>query len=306
MLKALSLLSLLSFGACMVGEADDDDVVSIEGKKAAELRIIQHNIEKRQSVLERVIAHAQNIDAHAIALQEVCPAQVAWLRANVGTVWTVGASFGTKRTLNGCDLPDGTHDVTANVVIWTKGTGGKLTEYTDLAKSLPTAPGNRTVCVEFERANVPVHLCSVHLISADWKDPATQITHDGAAVRLMQTTALKQIARDNWFNGARNHFGIIAGDFNGSPTTEALDKMYDDALGGNGEFTEYNRSGNSRTGQMTATADGSNTEDGQPYSKKIDYVFFSTNRAPLDGPAVQVVDTASDHNMVTSTVMMRK
>lgn len=144
----------------------------------------------------------------------------------------------------------------------------------------------------------------MHLISADWVDPLTQTAYDGKVLRLQQTTKLRQIARD-WFEGSKNHFGIIAGDFNAQPTTEAIDKMYDAALGGNGDFTEYNRSGSSRDGQMTAHADADN-DSGMAYDKKIDYVFLSTNRVAIDGPAVDIKKDASDHDMVTSTARMRR
>lgn len=297
------LLCLLATSACMVGEDEDDDLV-IAGARSAAVRIVQHNIEKKPAVLERALAKANEIDAHGLALQEVCPKEVAWLRATYGAVWTIGEVPGKKPAIVGCDLPDGTHDKPSSIVIWTGGTGGKVTPYPVLAAPA-NAPGSM-VCVQFERAKVPVHLCSTHLISGDWKDNATGIVYDGATVREKQTTAIKQIARDEWFAGPRNHFGIIGGDFNGQPGQPPLDKLYDNALGGTGEFTEYNRSGASRNGEVTSEADGSNTESGEPFSRKIDYVFFSTNRAPIDGPAVNVIPTASDHHMLVSTVHMRK
>jgi endonuclease/exonuclease/phosphatase family metal-dependent hydrolase len=99
---------------------------------------------------------------------------------------------------------------------------------------------------------------------------------------------------------------LLGGDFNGEPDTAPLDLMYPKALNGSGDFTEYNRSGSSRDGQDTAHSDGSNTDDGLPYSKKIDYVFFSRNHAPLDGPAVDIHKDASDHDMLTSSAMMQK
>ena len=82
--------------------------------------------------------------------------------------------------------------------------------------------------------------------------------------------------------------------------------MYASELGGQGDFTEYNRSGNSRNGQDTAHANGANTEDGQPYSKKIDYVFFSTNRAGINNGDAQIQKDTSDHDMLTSSTMMDK
>ncbi len=299
----LLLLGLLSTG-CIVGDdgsEDEDDLALAAGDNTVAVRIVSHNIEKKQAVLEKTIAHAMNIKAHGIALQEVCPDQVAWLQANLGGRWTISVNPGKKVAVKGCDLPGGLHDKPANVAIWTGGTGGKSTEYQSL--SMPSNSVGGMACVKFERAKVPVHLCSVHLISADWVDPNTGIAYDGKVLRLQQTTKLKQIARDNWFAGSKNHFGIYAGDFNAQPTTEAIDKLYDPALRGNGDFTEYNRSGASRDGQMTAHADGDN---GVADDKKIDYVFFSTNRAAIDGPAVDIKTDASDHDMLTSTARMRR
>lgn len=308
MANAVPWMLLLSLGACIVGdgtEDEDDEVDALAfGANTAAVRIVQHNIEKKDEVLRQTIRHAMDIKAHAIALQEVCPSQVEWLRANLGGRWTIVVDPGDKAARVGCDLPGGLHDKPTNVAIWTGGTGGKGTVYQELS-SITGSPGGMA-CVKFERAKVPVHLCSAHLISGDWTDPATGITHDGAAIRLQQTTRIKQIARDNWFAGSKNHFGILAGDFNGQPNSPALDKIYDNALGGTGEFTEYNRSGGSRDGRNTAHADGSNTESGEPYSRKIDYVFFSTNRAAVDGPAVDIIRDASDHDMIVSTAHMRK
>lgn len=140
-----------------------------------------------------------NIKAHAIALQEVCPDQVAWLQANLGGRWTISVNPGTKTARVGCDLPGGLHDKPANVAIWTGGSDGKVSEYASLSN--PANSAGSMACVHFERSKVPVHLCSAHLISADWVDPNTQIAYDGKVLRLAQTTKLKQLARDSLVRG---------------------------------------------------------------------------------------------------------
>jgi hypothetical protein len=301
----LLALPILSATACVVGDSEDDDTLLIEGPTQAAIRIVQHNIEKRADALANAINEAKSTNAHGIALQEFCPVDVAKLRAQYGSKWTIGEVTGKRRALTGCDLPDGTHDYPSTLVIWTGGTGGKVDPYPALGA--PAAAPGLMVCVKFDRAKVPVHFCSAHLISADWTDPTTGTKYDGEAVRDNQTSKIRQIAREEWFGGAKNHFGIVAGDFNGQPNTPPLDKMYDGALAsGKGDFTEYNRSGAGRDGHDTAHADGSHTTDGQPYSKKIDYIFFSTNRAPLNGPNVTIEPDSSDHDMVTSTVQMKK
>jgi hypothetical protein len=302
----VAMLTLFT-SACVVGdfgdEGEDDDLL-IEGRTSAPITIIQHNIEKRRPVLEQTLARAEAIDAHGIALQEVCPVDVAWLLATYDSKWAIAVGEGKRPAINGCDLPDGTHDKPSNVVIWRKSNTGVESDYPQLPG--PVGSPGYMVCLRVERANVPVHLCSAHLISADWKDNTTGITYDGEELRGKQTSFIKQLARDEWFAGSKNHFGIVAGDFNGKPYTPPLEKMYDNALGGTGEFTDYNRTPGTRNGQVTAVADGSHTEDGQPVNKQIDYIFFSTNRAPIDGPAAIVKDDASDHHMVTATVQMKK
>jgi hypothetical protein len=301
----LLTLPILSQTACLVGDEGGDDSLLIEGPTQAAVRIVQHNIEKRADALQNAIDEAKATNAHGIALQEVCPVDVAKLRAQYGSKWTIAEVKGKNPALTGCDLPGGTHDIPSTLAIWTGGTTGKVDPYPSLGT--PAAAPGLMVCVQFDRAKVPVHLCSAHLISADWTDPATGTRYDGEMVRDNQTSKIRQIAREDWFAGTKNHFGIVAGDFNGQPNTPPLDKMYDAAIGaGKGDFTEYNRNGAGRDGHDTAHADGSHTTDGQPYSKKIDYIFFSTNRAPINGANVSIEPDSSDHDMVTSTVQMRK
>ncbi len=294
-------------GGCLADVEDygDDEDLLIEGKTSAPVRIVSHNIEKKFEVLQGTLAKAKAIDAHGIALQEVCPDQLQWLRTNYGDEWTIAAVRGKKPALVGCDLPDGSHDYPHSVAIYRGGTnaGGKVY---DALGGPANAPGNELACVQFERAKVDVHLCSVHMIAFDWKEPVTGTMYDGAAVREQQAAGIKQIARTEWFDGGKNHFGIVAGDFNSQPNTPVLDKFFDASLGGTGNFTEYNRSGGQRNGEVTAHSEGNGTESGEPYSRKIDYIMFSTNRAPIDGPAVQIIPDESDHDMLVSTVQMKK
>lgn len=300
----LALLVLHVTTGCLDGiedvGPDDDEELLIEGARRAPIRIVQHNIEKKQAVLEKAIQKANAIDAHGITLQEVCPAQVDWLIANYGSRWSIATVPG-KKARPGCEMPDGSPGYPHDVVIWRGGTDARVRTY-DALGGPANAQGNQLVCLGFDRTKVPVHLCSAHLIAGDWVDPATGTTYDGATVREQQAAGIKQIAA-GWFDGAKNHFGIIAGDFNSQPGGAALDKLYDGALGGNGAFTEYNRSGASRNGRDTSTAED---DSGETSSRKIDYVFFSTNRAPLDGPEVDIIPDDSDHDMLVSTVHMRK
>jgi hypothetical protein len=302
---ALISVSLPLTSACLDGveSLDGDETLTIEGPKRAPIRVIQHNIEKKPEVLQVVLEEAAAIDAHGITLEEVCPPELAALRAKYGSKWTISSVSLGKRSANGCDLPDGTHDFTQIVAIWTGGTTGNVSKHEDLAT--PASVPGAMACVSFERGNVPVHLCAVHLISADFTDPATGIVYDGEKARVEETASIKRITGE-WFSGAKNHFGIIGGDFNSGPGLPAMDNLYAPALGGTGSFVEYNRSGGSRAGTETAHSAADPVTGTPGSSRKIDYIFFSANRAPVDGPAVDVSPDASDHDMVTSLVSMKK
>jgi hypothetical protein len=291
---------LLFATACITGEFTDesepldDDAAALGG--SVPVRVVQHNIEKKMDALQNALKKATSSGAEAITLQEVCPDQLQWLQANYGTRWSIASVQGKKPAITGCDLPGGLHDTPTDVAIWLGGTGGKGKPFRDLGG--PAAAPGQMVCLEFPHKKVDVHVCSVHLISADWTDSAGTL-HDGATIRERQTTGIKQETQ-GWIN--RGDFVIVGGDFNGKPSSPPLDKIYDNKLGGTGNFTEYNRTGAGRDGKDTAHADG----DGQPFSRKIDYIFFSTNRAPLDGPAVDIEKDSSDHDMLTSTAQMKK
>ena len=301
----IAALLVLSTTACLTGEftdeptPPDDDAAALAA--TVPIRIVQHNVEKRLNVIQSTLHKAMMSGAEAITLQEVCPDQLQWLRDNYGSRWTIGSVTGKRPAATGCDLPGGLHAIPNDVVIYLGGTGANVDTFPILTQP-PRSPG-QMVCLKFERAKVDVHVCSAHLVSADWTDPDTMIKYDGEALRENETTRIKQVTLD-WIE--KGHFVVVGGDFNGKPSSAPLDKMYDGKLGGNGRFTEYNRSGAGRDGQTTAMTSGDNTENGQPYAKKIDYVFFSTNRAPIDGPNVDLVDDDSDHDMLTSTAHMKK
>jgi endonuclease/exonuclease/phosphatase (EEP) superfamily protein YafD len=295
-----AVLSLVATSACLdgitdVGDSDDEDLL-IEGKVSAEIRAVQHNVWKQQSAINHAISKAQNTDAHVIMLEELCPGQKDAILSQYGAQWTIGVVAAKRPAQGGCPLPDGTQEVPFDVVIY-RGKGGSVKAFNELAGPL-NAPGNKMVCVLFERANVPVHACAIHLISADWTDPATGIAYQGDDIRDRQATAVKKQARE-WLD--KGHFVILGGDFNSTPNKDAMNKFYDGSFGGGGDFTEYNRPAGSRDGEATTDA---KPEGGG--ARKIDYIFFSTNRAPINGDRANIVATDSDHNMVVSKVQMKK
>lgn len=299
-------VSLILLASC-VGDAPEDelDFDTFAKNGSVPVTIGQHNIEKKNDVFNLALHHAMNAGALGITLEEVCPAETAYLKANFPK-WTIVDVPQRHPAVVGCDNPGvpGGHDVPNTIAIYTGGNDGQPDRYPVI--SAPAVAPGVMACVKFDHKGVTIHLCAAHLISADYKDTSVTpaVTYNGEDVRGNQTGKLRDIA-DAWI--AKGHFVILSGDFNGKPETAPLDKIYDTSFkNGKGHFTEYNRDGANRQGQDTAASDGSHTEDGQAYSKKIDYVFFSTNRAPIDGQKPNISGDNSDHDMVTSTVQMKK
>ena len=297
-MKYLALLTALA--GCVTDVEDDGPSFDSLAKKS--VTIVQHNVEKKQGPIDNAIQSAQATGALGIALEEVCPDQLARLQAAHGTQWTIGFVQQKHAPSEGCDNPaaPGGHDIPFVVAIWTGGTNGSVQAFPALGA--PAAAPGEMVCVSFTFAKMQSHLCAAHLISAKWTDPATNTVYDGEDVRKRQVKHVADI------NHAWVHAGdvaIVAGDFNGQPDTAPLDLMYVPALGGSGDFTEYNRT-NGRDGIDTAHANGNNTTTGEAYAKKIDYVFFSRNHAPLAGAMPAFQKDTSDHDMVTSTAQIAK
>lgn len=292
MTKGLLFTSIAClFGAsCIVGQEGDYEDEETSGEVSgptARFTIVQHNIEKKDGPLATALDAGKN--AEAITLQEVCPDQLASL---IGTArargWTLSSAIVPHAGCPG--------DVNPSVVaIWTGGPDGEVSKVDQLG-STAMVPG-QAACVAFNFKKVRTHVCSVKLISTAKPDGAAEV------IRRTQTDALRKLARDNWFGG-RNEFGVIAGDFNANVDQTSIDSLYAPQIGGHGDFTEYNRgNGNTRDGQPTAHATGENGN----YAKKIDYVFFSTNRASINnGPNVSITPTGSDHDMVISAAMMAR
>lgn len=284
---------------------------------AVQIRVVSHNIEKdlpSPSALDQAVQKASDSDADFIALQEVCPSQYEGLKAQVQRQnWTIDYVEQSNPTRNGCNGA-----IPRVVIVWRGGSKGETKAFTNLT-GIPGAPGNGMVCVKVNKHDVMVHACSVHLASTDWKSPES-VLHQGSDLRMAAITTIKQKARE-WIQ--QGDFVVIAGDFNANPSRLEMSKMYDPRIPGaqrglEGDFTEYNRdSPNTREGKWTANPppqpadpqdpnyDPNNPPMKDPPPKKIDYIFFSTNRAPLYADSFQQPQaTGSDHRMITSTAQM--
>ncbi len=286
-----------SLVGCMVGDGTEpiDEDLEVYSKKAAvDVTFVQHNIEKKAEVLAIAVNHAVNQDALGMTLEEVCPGDVAALRT-AHPSWTIVDVQQKHLPVEGCDNPaaSGGHDFGHVLAVYFHSDGAP-DPHPDLGA--PAAAPGEMACVKFDHKGVTVHLCAAHLISTKFGDT------DGETIRENQTQKIRQITTP-WINNG--HFVVVGGDFNGKPETHALDYLYDKGYFGGaalGQFTEYNRSGGSRQGGTTAATSDDN-DAGMVFKKKIDYLFFSSNRADMNGPNIQNQPDASDHNMITSTVI---
>ncbi len=214
----------------------------IAGAQAAPgtLVVIDHNIEKRPSVLARAVDEARARNADVMTLQEVCATDAATL-ASQHPGWT--SHFMTSRP-GGCG---GNNDV-GTLLVWRGGSTARDDDY-----ALTADPGRtpHLSCLTFGSAPVR-HVCSVHLVATN-----------GATIRPQQTHDIKALTRD-WIQD--NHLVVVGGDFNAVPDDPAMDNMFARGAGNTGRFV----SAHELEGRAQSTTDN---------GRHIDYVFISENRA---------------------------
>jgi len=141
-------------------------------------------------------------------------------------------------------------------------------------------------CVKFTKGGTDVHGCATHLqVYGD----------DDMSDRTHQTGRIKQIT-DPWI--AKGDSAIVGGDFNAKPDSAPMTNMYQP--GGAGAFVE---AAQLKSGKAART--GPNTVGG----RKIDYIFFSSNKTPLkSGGQLVQVDTRPNkpsHMMLKATASLR-
>lgn len=249
--------------------------------------IIQQNTDKFGVTADRAIQAANNSNAMAITLQEVCRSKLDELmRLNPGWAFS-SVVYRSQQCIDGTD--------NMNVVIWRGGNAGQanFSSFSDLGGAgdvIPDdpneygtdAPGSMA-CLRFSANSRIFRVCSLHLWVGDQN------------ARIAQAKDIKSIAA-GWI--ANGESVILGGDFNAKPFHTEMDYLYNSYLGGNGRFTEYNRDVvGQRAGNPTARTLAN--ED-----KQVDYIFWSDNRSPnsLSGSARSINDDAdSQHHRYRAT-----
>ena len=257
------------------------DAVASATQAPTRVRVVNHNIEKRAPVLQRSLRIARRTKAQIILLQEVCWWQAAEVRRQ-HPEWTI--SYLPERNRDQCRKSGyggdtlGLRRKVGNLAIWTGGpTGGTSTIVFDNQRV--NGDGTGLACVTW--VDVVRHrACSVHLIAPQ--------TSEDVRVRTLQARDTARIAAP-WI--AQDDLVVLGGDFNAEPGRRTMRFLY--KSGGKGQFREAadSRSSGRRCQCARRTVD--------QRAVKIDYVFFSANRAGAGTRRkLRIVPTVSDHHLL--------
>lgn len=257
---------------------------------ATRIKVVQHNTDQQEARWTRVLGKGDTSDL--LLVQEVCQKWVEDARANPAYAgWTF--SFHRQKrttTANATTVCPTSADGTTwkgPVAVHT-GAGSASRQ----SKLLDKSDGQRfgMACVLFTHGGRKVHGCATHLQVYNDKDLAD---------RTRQTAAIKRITTP-WIV-ERGHSVVLGGDFNMTPTRRPMSSIYQP--NGNGRFVE---------GHQLATKKGARTGEPTVFDKdgtgerKIDYVFFSSNRTPLrSGGTLSVTPVNGGHGILTATATIR-
>ena len=200
-----------------------------------------------------------------ISLNEVCRTQFDFLRARLGELGYGDGAFSNNHP-PACDGAG-----FGNAVFTTD----PIQDSRNIQLPNPVGAGEERgmLCVD----TVFYFGCSTHL-STETENQLSQVVH------------VASVAEDELDAGKRV---IVAGDLNMEPENSALNSLYEDCYGGNGQFGEGDAS-------PYCTKTGENTAG----NRKIDYIFFDTqNFGDFEGDVTG--SNASDHNMLWATAQLR-
>jgi len=286
MIYLLAVVVLPGTLASSRASADAGDATSAESSEPlglSKFRVIDHNIEHRDSALRLAVEKALATRAQAITLQEVCFGQVRRLR-RLHPDWTIAWMPGVvnDRCSERASLVSPVErQKSGNVAIWTGGGWGRTSTFA-FTRQLDRGQHRGMACVTY-RAGARVRICSVHLLSAN--EPVSR--------RIIRTAQAREVHRmtTEWVRA--DELVVVGGDFNAPPNKRALDYLYQ--FRGRGHFREAlgrpDRGRDCRCKSQT-TFDGGRT--------KIDYIFFSANRmTDTAARQLRVFRSLSDHHILS-------
>ncbi|MFC7486769.1 endonuclease/exonuclease/phosphatase family protein [Knoellia sp. CPCC 206453] len=254
------------------------------------IKVVQHNTDQIEARWTRVLGKGDSNDL--LLAEEVCQKWVEDARANPAYAGWKFSFHRQKRTttdnaLNVCPASADGSTWKGPVAVYT-GTGASTTQ----DKLLDKSDGQRfgMACVTFTHAGRKVHGCATHL----------QVYHDkDLADRTRQTAAIKRITTP-WIQ-EKGHSVIVGGDFNMTPSRSPMSNVYQTR--GSGRFIEANQL---RTGSDARAGEPTVFDEDGTGQRKIDYVFFSSNRTPLgSGGTLTVTPINEAHGILAATAHIR-
>lgn len=277
--------ALAAAGMALTGAVGAMSTTTAAAATAAEaapvkLRIVQHNTDQKDYRWNQVVAMAESGNWDAVTAQEVCSGWQAALKAKHPD-WTI--VYRTQQKKSDC-----AGGAKGNVAIHP----GPGSTSKNLFKVAGEDKQFSIVCVAFTKASRKVHACSTHF---------TVYAKNPADVRLRQAQRVKEIT-GKWIR--KGHAVVVAGDLNTTPSAAALNPIYQFPAGrSSGSFVEA-----AQLKSKTAKRVGGDTVEG----RKIDYVFFSTNRTPLSaGGTLKLIPTKTPeepkqpHKILQATTTLR-
>lgn len=291
--------------AACSGDADDADdageeLVADQGELGTgAFKVIQHNIwggHNRGSTesLDYVTDQARSWNPDVVTMQEVCESQVATFKMRFPK-WDVRFSpmiTVDERCGNGA----------IGIVLASRWNMSDA-EVTDLGISM--GKQFTMLCADLAKPGVRSHgvrACSTHLRAYDDAEAEPTRTKQTATIRATLEKRIKQQAV------------IVAGDFNTGPHREPMDNMYvqklDGTMGGKGLFREADQTDKKFFGRDPMAPErkcadascrsGEDTHANPGEAKggsKLDYIFFSSNRAKGRVSGTVMGTGASDHHL---------
>jgi endonuclease/exonuclease/phosphatase family metal-dependent hydrolase len=220
----------------------------------------------RDGVVEAIRNSIFDFHPHAVSLNEACRSQFRRLHDLLdGSEWDMRGRFSVARTgVEGCG---GNHEYGIAVL-----TRNPITGVFRRALPSPDSESRQLLCVTVRMAERATRVCSTHITTGD--HPWFQ----NREIRTVKRTVTPWVE-----NGTPV---VLMGDFNVTPTSDKLDRMYAPGHGGDafGRFQEVDEGPDyCRCGEWTHG------------SRKIDYVFLSApNWRSLWGDAT--FSDYSDHD----------
>lgn len=256
---------------------------------AATLKVVQRNVDGRRVRFDNTVKVAKNGKAQVLLMQEVCQ---AWL-ADLPRGWRVSYATtqpGASKHCPEIEQGSGVHPKGV-VAIWTKNKKNWSSEAVPLEPDINRTP--TMACLHVKSDGTQHTACSTHLVAYD--EPAPGRTQDALDIRQRQTSQM-QAYFSKLLSGkkGKKHRVVVGGDFNNTPKAHHERTDYDpmaylyaspQGTSRGGQFTEGSQlagTKNRTDGRGGAATVPKKKKSGQ--SRKIDYIFFSTNFVPLGHP----------------------